>query len=691
MTLVQDLKAIRFMQGTKVSHDYEGNKVTTFSYRELVERNSPAIGIPCRQNKLIVVDVDVAGPTHKKDGREFWSNFVQEYGIPETYTVRTPTGGFHFYYSLPESVNPDTFSPPAELAAGVDIKWNGWVGAPPTTGYDVYYGNLGKIQTAPPSLMAYISTLTKGKTAKTFDAASPALELHRPFSEAQIHELKNKIEWLQTNGSLSRSEWRDGLFALKAGIDDPILLDELVERWTMNRNYSPGDEELARDMVARANKQGPIGPGTILAILRQVAIREGAPAVDTPWTTQEIFDRSKIQMGFNKDGSIKVEVSESNAAALLGAIFDDKTLYHDIRTDLYIYKGRSHSDSELVNMFMPIIQSPAYGLGLEKFRKAAVSAGLDILMASRQKDPHKEYLNSLVWDGVKRIEKFFPEYVGSEDSEYTRLVSKNFWVSLAARGLRPGCKFDSMVVLEGHEGIMKSSLVEAIGGEYTFAPSRKDALDNLDELRKMHQSVIVELPELMGLVNEPAEKVKAFLAKPFDHIRALFAKKAMKNLRGFVFVGTTNSDKYLSAAMGVRRFWPIKIPRNIKAIKMAAIISDRDQLFAEGKALYLEGIPYWTVPAKMLDAIVESRVMDEPLMSPIREMIPSLGNSWTSTDVYRRLEASGMVTRGLTTGILSRIESAMIRLGYEQSRDSSLGISFWQAKRNVFCGLDELI
>jgi hypothetical protein len=688
---VQDLKAIRFLQGTKISHDYEGDNVNTFSYRELCGLNSPCIGIPCRQNRLIVVDVDVEGPTHKKDGREFWAKFSEENGIPDTYTVGTPSGGYHYYFKLPESINADTFSPPGEMAQGVDLKWNGWVGAPPSQGYSILSGNITTIEVAPPSLMMYLSSIVKGGGTKTFDfvGSDKPLVLHRPFSVAQLHELRKKIEWLQTNGSLSRAEWRDGIFSMKAGIDDPALLDEMLEKWSHNRAYAPGDEELAREMAARSDKHGPIGPGTVLAILRQVAQREGAPIVETPFTTQEIIDRSKIQVGFNKDGSLKVEASESNAAALIGAIFDDKILYHDSRTDLYIYKGKSHSDTELVNMFLPIIQSPTYGLGMEKFRKSQVAAGLDVLMSARQKDPHKEYLKSLKWDGVKRIERFFPDYVGTEDSEYTRLVGKNFWTSIAARGLRPGCKFDSMVVLEGHEGIAKSSLVEAIGGEYTYTPAKKDALKDLDTLRAMHQSVIVELPELLGLVGESSEVVKGFLAKPFDHIRALFAKKAMKSMRGFVFIGTTNSDKYLAATMGIRRFWPIRIPRHVKFINMSAVKCDRDQLFAEGIELLNDGHKYWHVPESMLDSIVEERIVDEPLMVPIKDMIPVLGQAWTATEIYKRLEAGGLVTRGLSNAVITRIESALNRIGCESHVIG--GCKMWNNKVEVFSGLDSLI
>lgn len=239
MTLVQDLKAIRFIPGTKVSHDYDGSEISLWSYFDLWQRRIPAIGIPCRQNGLLIIDVDVEGPTHKIDGREFWANFSQEFGVPQTYTVQSPSGGKHYYFYLPQSVNPDTFSPPNHLAPGVDIKWNGWVGAPPTAGYTVAWGDLTHIQVAPPGLMAEIERLCQGKNARTFDVSNPAAmqNLHTTYSDRQIDDLRAMLEWAQQNATLSRSEWRDGIFAMKAGLyDKPDLLDEFVCRWTMNKS-----------------------------------------------------------------------------------------------------------------------------------------------------------------------------------------------------------------------------------------------------------------------------------------------------------------------------------------------------------------------------------------------------------------------------------------------------------------------
>ncbi len=670
MESYSDLKAIRFIEGTKVSHDYKDTNVDTFSYRELIHRGIPAIGIPCKENGLIVIDVDVAGESHKHDGREFWANFCVEYGMPRTYTVGTRSGGYHFYYRLPNTINLETFRPPAKLADGVDIKFRGWVGAPPTNGYNILEGNLKTIQETPPSLLAFMMTVSdRGTTTFNNPETGIAFTAHKPFTDVQLKEIRSKITWLQSNGSLDRSEWRDGLFALKAGIDDPNILDELVVAWSMNKSYQEGDEDEARAIVSKADKFGPIGPGTLFSILNAVARREGALALESKWTVEEIINRSKVSYSFTKDGAIKIETSESNASALIGAMFEDSELYHDIRADLFIFKGKEYSETELVNLLMPMLQSPHAGLGLEKFRKAQITSGLDVLLASRQVDPHLEYLKKLTWDGVPRIERFFQTYTGVPDSEYHQRVSKNLWVALAARGLKPGCKFDSVVIIEGAEGIRKSSLVQAIGGEYTFAPARRDSFENLDELRKMHQSVIVELPELMGLVGESSEKVKAFLASSFDHIRALYARRATKNMRGFIFIGTTNSAKYISSSMGLRRFWPVKIPAKAEAIRIDDIIRDRDQLFAEAIQYYKDGYPFYEMPIELLNSEAGNKVITDPLIEAASSVL--YDNMPTSViELYRSLEASGYIGRGLTTSTKSRIEDILTSLGYSNDRGS---------------------
>jgi hypothetical protein len=680
---MKDLKAIRFISGTKISHDYSGKDIKTFSYSELVSRGTEAIGIPAKPNGLIIIDIDVAGESHRNDGREWWSKFMRENKIPaaHTYTVQTPSGGFHFYYRLPDYINKETFSPPAQLAPGVDIKYNGWVGAPPTAGYSITHGTTQSIIVAPEPLMKAISDKIKNKTTQTFDTETGevvALELHRPFTPEQIKILEHKIPWVQKNCTLSYHEWRDGIFALKAGITDPAKLEEFVLAWTRNRSWNQGDDEIALKLAERANPQGGIGPGSLFSIISQLEIRHGAPIARSTFTTKEILDRIGLDnMDINKDGGFKLKPSEHNAALIMSAAFSEEELYHDIRSNHYIFRGKPCSEAEIVNEIIPLFQSKTEGLGMTDFKKAIIAAGLDVLMARRRVDPHRKFLEKLTWDGVPRIEQFFTKYCNVPDSEYIRLVGKNFWTSLAARGLNPGCKIDSMVVIEGNEGVRKSSLCQAIGGKYTYAPFDQNAFQNLDDLRQMHQAVVVELPELIGIIGQKEESVKNFLSKPYDDIRSLYEKRAMRNLRGFVFIGTTNSSRYLTQGMGKRRFWPVKIPNNSNRIDLIGIEVDREQLFAEGVYWFRQGHPFYHMPNELLDPVIGEKIIVDPISEAVISAVQMYSGKFSTADVYRALEPLGLVNKGLTFPIAKRIEDVLSNAGLQSSFDEKKKCTYW--------------
>ena len=471
---------------------------------------------------------------------------------------------------------------------------------------------------------------------------------------------------------------------MKAGIDEPEVLEEFVNLWTFNRSYQAGDELKAAEIVERADKYGSVGPGTIFNIVKGAMVRDGAAIPNSPLTIQQVFDRSGVQLKVGNDGNLNIEASETNVSLLLSVMYPEEDLYEDVRQDLWIFKGQVQSDTAILNLICPAIQATnGGGLGLQKVKKPVIAGGLEVLMQRRKIDPHMKWLNEIVWDGVPRIDKFFPNYLGVHDSDYVTAVSKNFWLSLAARGIRPGCKFDTLVVLEGREGIRKSSLIEAIGGEYTFCPSSDKALQDLDDLRKMHQSVIVELPELLGLVRQDSNKVKAFLSKSHDHIRALFARRAMKHPRGFVFIGTTNDTKYLDSAMGHRRFWPIKIPDSVPEINLNAVKCDREQLYAEAVQRVKNNETFFEVPRDELKSQVSARMVMDPLHSSIATIVnETLGASWRLDEVYQRLLLGDFIPKGLTRVMATRIEKAMRLSLCEEFMDVTDGLRKW---RRLYC------
>jgi hypothetical protein len=667
-----DLKAIRFVPGTKISHDYEGKTINTFGYAELIGKGIQCIGVPARPNGLIIIDVDAGGtsPTaHKHDGREWWLNFAKEKNLTPTYTVATQSGGNHFYYKLPLHIDPVHFSPPARLAPGVDVVYNGWVAAPPSPGYSIVWGSTEQIQDCPEEILEHIADLKRNPHANKENESSDIssfVNVHRPFTPEQLKDLKAKIEWMQVNGKLSYSEWRDGLFALKAGVDDDEVLADLADAWTRNQSFMPGDETKAQEIIARSSRYGSVGPGTIFALIKEQMMRSGAVNAQSPFSIQEIYDRANVPLSFDKEGKVNVIASETNVAALIGSIFDSETLYHDIRLDLYMFKGKPVSDTDLANTLSPIIQSVQHGMGLQKIKKSSISGGLDVLLAARRIDPHRRYLENLKWDRIPRINDFFHKYFGVESTEYVSAVSKNMWIMLAARGVNPGCKVDNVIIFEGHEGINKSTLIKVLAGEYTYSPTNPALFRDPEELRKMHQSVIVELPELIGLKGQDESLVKGFVTNTEDLIRQLYARKAIKSQRGFIMIGTTNEGNYLTEDMGVRRFWPIKIPVG-KKINTNAIATDRDQLFAEAVHRYKEGEVFYTVPEELHEAVVRSKTRVEALAGAVQSFVATdLRPAWRIDEVYSYLVGHGYLPKNLSASVFNRIERALRYCGCEE-------------------------
>ena len=669
---MKDLKAIRFFYDgkKKVSHDLIGKNIEYFSYQDLVSRNLEGIGIHGKINNIIIIDIDVPSDTHKYDGRAWWTKFATENDLEPTYTVSTRSGGFHYYYYLPDHVNPDTFQAPATLSKGVDVKWNGWVAAPPSEGYDVIHGSHDTIADAPKALLDVMmlrKTMGHDTAHEISYEEGMTLQLPKPFTPKQIKQLRNHLEWMQVNAELSREEWRNGLFALKAGLNDDAILQEFVEKWTYNRNYSDGDENQAQGIIDRADKYGSVGPGTIFAIIKDIRLRQGAVIESVDMTPQEVRERSGVEIKVNDDGGLSCIASETNISAIISALFTVEELYLDSRKDVAVFKGREVDSKDLLHTVMPIIQCKRTGLGLEKITKNIIIGALDVLLHHRRKDPHVIWLKSLEWDQVPRIDSFFSKYVGADASEYITAVSKNFWIALCARAMRPGCKFDHIVVLEGKEGIRKSSMIEAIAGEYTYAPSTKRSLEQPEDLKKMHQSIIVELPEMMGLIGEDANVVKAFLSKSRDSMRKLYRESANTAKRGFIFVGTTNDSKYLSFDMGARRFWPVRITRD-GHIDTNAILMDREQLFAEAMERLANGESYHEVPEAEHNAIAKSRVTKTPMYHVLYAHL--LGREEiTMAELVSELRITGSIATDISPAVAKKLYDSLKIIGFHESAD----------------------
>lgn len=234
-------------------------------------------------------------------------------------------------------------------------------------------------------------------------------------------------------------------------------------------------------------------------------------------------------------------------------------------------------------------------LFLKKITPQIVEAALLMYANDNQRNEVQDWIKSLKWDGHPRIQQFFPNYMGAEHSEYTCSVSKNFWVSMVARVMRPGCKVDNMVILEGAQGAFKSSALKTIGGDWYVACNEN--INSKDFYLTMQGNLIIEIAELDSFNKSEANTIKKVVSCEEDIFRKPYGRKSESFPRQCVFVGTTNDHEYLRDHTGSRRFWPI----STSVINLEKIKDDREQLFAEAYQFFLDGSNWYQVPASAKD------------------------------------------------------------------------------------------
>ena len=180
----------------------------------------------------------------------------------------------------------------------------------------------------------------------------------------------------------------------------------------------------------------------------------------------------------------------------------------------------------------------------------------------RSYHPIREFIENLPeWDKVPRVDTLLIDYLGADDNEYVRAVTRKTLCAAIKRVLYPGCKFDSMLVLNGPQGVGKSTLIAKLAGEWFSDSLNLGDTKDKTAAEKLQGYWILEIGELAGLKKAGVETLRSFLSRQNDIYRAAFGKRATPHLRQCVFFGTTNAESgYLRDTTGNRRFWPVKTP-----------------------------------------------------------------------------------------------------------------------------------
>lgn len=260
--------------------------------------------------------------------------------------------------------------------------------------------------------------------------------------------------------------------------------------------------------------------------------------------------------------------------------------------------------------------------------------------------PVREYLDSCAWDGVPRVETLLIDYLGAEDSPYTRAVTRKALVAAVARIYRPGCKFDYMLTLRGRQGLGKSALIARLGGKWfsdTFT-----TMQGKDAYEQVMGVWIMEVGELAGMRKAEAETIKLYISKQVDCFRPAYGRRLQEFPRQCIFVATTNETQFLRDATGNRRFWVVDTPGTpTHSIWDELTPETVRQIWGEAVELYKAGEELF-LPRELEEAAREIQDLYEeenPRAGLVANYLDRLlPEDWDAMDLYARrawLETGG--------------------------------------------------
>lgn len=499
-----------------------------------------------RISGISVIDVD----THKGgDPSPF----------PKTYTVKTGNGGLQLYYKYEEglSISANAY----EKYPNVDIRNDGgYVIAPPSVIIPKVEGADGKYE-----------------IIENIDFAPFPSEM---FPATRKRRVKDLI-------SVSTGKRNDSIASLigKQLFNTPQELWQ-TDAWAIiqaiNKTYNP-----------------PLAEDELIRTFNSIARKEKERRESVMLSPMEISRTEIIAIRLRKNKSNLPYKDMTNAVfALASSEKYAKTIRFDQFKKIIEIKERPKDEKDVLEI-QEYLQNE---IGLSSISKNIVEDAIQLHAFNNEYDSALEYLNSLKWDKTPRVDEWLIKTFKIEDSEYVRAVGSNWLRALVKRVVRPGTKFDHVLVVEGDQGIKKTFSFATLGKDWHVETIVE--AQNKDFLMQFNGKAIVEFSEGDTLTRSEVKTLKAIITRTHDKYRAPYGRHDEEHPRRCVFCMTTNDDTYLKDDTGNRRWWPVRIPKGETA-DTEWLKTNRDQLFAEAMSRIEE--PTWIVPEDVAKAEQDKR------------------------------------------------------------------------------------
>ena len=432
----------------------------------------------------------------------------------------------------------------------------------------------------------------------------------------------------------------DGKFAYSHHATDPVC-GKLLNAFDLVRLhlFREQDESCALDT--------PVGRLPSFKAMSELAlkddrVKEVFAEERQAQAAQEFFDEDwQNKLELDKAGNIKNTLRNLTAilqndpllkALTFNQLLDGMEIKGDVPWQHPTKFWRDADDAQLISYI-----DTHYGTFSARNYDIAVAKVTD----DRSYHPIREYIDQLPkWDGIPRVETLLIDYLAADDTPYVRAVTRKTLCAAIKRVLVPGCKFDSMLVLNGPQGVGKSTLIAKLAGEWFSDSLNLGDTKDKTAAEKLQGYWILEIGELAGLRKTEVETLRSFLSRQNDIYRASFGKRATPHLRQCVFFGTTNAETgYLRDTTGNRRFWPVKTPGNGKKHSWELTSEEILQIWAEalvyvkqGEKLFLDAEIDALAKAEQREAM-ESDEREGLVREYLETLLPE---DWDKLDLYER-------------------------------------------------------
>ncbi len=334
---------------------------------------------------------------------------------------------------------------------------------------------------------------------------------------------------------------------------------------------------------------------------------------------------------------------------------------------------------------------------------AKIRDAVELAMLEHKRHPVREYLESLKWDGLARADTLLIDYLGAEDSEYTRQVTRKSLLGAVARIFKPGCKHDHMLVLVGPQGCRKSTTLMKLGR--TWFSDSLYTLSGKDAYEQLQGYWIIEMGEMAATRKAELEQIKQFVSKQTDSYRAAYARRTQDHPRQCAFFGTTNDEEFLRDPTGGRRFWPVNVT-NLGRERADEITPQVvDQVWAEIVVKYKTG-EEWYLPENV-EAVARKVQEEHTEMNGKQGLVENfllrkVPKNWDEMNLDQRLLFLSGEFSDDETGLIERTKTCAIEIYIELFKGDPKSctqavtreingilrrIPGWESRNSIPCGI----